>query len=296
MDNIEISMEGRSGKNDERLEKLTILPSISAIYRKTFDVYKKNITRDLLVILTAFFAIFIIALISTILPEGLQAAGGTLFIISVFLGYQIFKLAFARSLAENKGITESYVFALRHLPHYLLSNFYAFLTILGSSPLILPAVHFYHSYFLTAYAVAAEGQKRAAPAIRSREYVSGYWWESFGARITALVSIFMILGVADAIIGKFETVSTIVFSVIIFAFVIPYLLTLEYVLYQELKDKKPDLKGKETRKQAYLAPNIFGILGAIMLLAFTVFVITKAPAMFSVYLSNLAALLTAFVF
>lgn len=298
MDNIEINDEeaGQEKLEADNYDQLTILPSMASIYRKTFSIYKKNIIKSFLMILMAFLGIFIMALISTVLPESLQIVGRSFFIIFVFLSYQIFKLAYARSISEDKGLIESYVFAIKNLPHYLVSNLYAFLTILGSVPLILPAIYFYNSYFLTAYAVASEGQKKTAPAVRSREYVSGYWWETFGVRITALVFVFMVLGLSDTVLGRFELFQTVILSILTFAFILPYFLTLEYALYGELKEKKPYLKSHEVKRASYPTADIFGILGGIIILTLTVFIIMKVPSLLVTYLVNLLALLTAFVF
>ncbi len=291
-----MEISNNPGLSNDNVGEMTILSPFHSIYKRAFGLYKDNIVRSLLLILVAFAAIFLASLLSSSLSSSYQIAGEAIFIIVSLLGYQIFRLAYARSITENKGLIESYTFAVRNLHHYFVSNVFGFLTVFGGAPLILPMFYFYHSYFLTSYAVASEGKKGIEPAIRSREYVKNYWWQTFGCRITALVSIFLVFGLLNIFLARFEIFWLILSTIIIFGFAIPYFLTLDFILYEELKTKRPNLKSHKTRSESSLLPKIFAALGGTLFLALFVFTIVTTGESIAVTIISFLSFLTFFVF
>jgi hypothetical protein len=222
--------------------------SVSDLFSKSFDLYKKKaITIILLLlfnflILAAFIPLGIIFAIVAWLTGGFTGSGivfGLALTIAIFILAAI-GIAAAIIISLWSGLAMMFVLkegssnigakdALRLAWPKIASYFWVsilvgLVNLAGFILLIIPGVIFSIWFGFSLWAFASEGLKGKKALARSKQLVSGNWWGVFGR--------FLLFGILAAIVSSIPSVG----QIINFIFVTPFSIIYGYLMYESLKE------------------------------------------------------------
>ena len=280
------------------MENLTIIAPFTELFKESVSLCRRSAYRLFGVITVGFMAMYLnfVAFLSVYrFFPGLAAA--LTFLLALFV-YQIFRLALIRSLVEEKGALESYRFSLKKFGSYLLANFFSFLSVVGGLPVVVPAVSFYHSYFLIPFVIASEGKNGIESSLRSREYVSGFWWESLGRRLSVLffaVLAYVLMSAPSAAVGSFWVA---IANLALIYLVYPVIVAFDLSLYRDLAKKRPSLRGNPIRSGTSVIPYVSAAVGASIVFLFLAYILLSSPgaSVMTSMLIYLSVIFTLFIF
>jgi len=228
------------------------LIGIKDLFRKSWDIYKKNF-KKFLVIAVIFFGItgLIMTFIGPEIPQipeaKVQSALTPAFPLFTIPWYLFLPIILAASLVSILG-SASLISAVKEVPKnwkikgvikegwskylsFLLVSLLTGLVVgLGFLLLIIPGIIFAIWFVFSAYIVICEDKKGCKALSRSKELVKGYWWPT-AKRVFALMIITILFSLGSQFIpylGQFA------YMILFTPFSVIYI----YLIYQNLKEIK----------------------------------------------------------
>ncbi|MFX1487270.1 MAG: zinc-ribbon domain-containing protein [Promethearchaeota archaeon] len=189
----------------------------------------------------------------------LLTTGLSLAIIYIFFmivaGGTIVKFASDKFLGRKADLSDSFGHASARFLSLLGSAIlFGLAVIVGFILLIIPGILFFVWFLLSSQCVILEDQTAASSLGRSKYYVGGNWWKTFGVVIVAGIIMGVGMAISNAIAYAFVTglagiigytfiVSVIsgIVSAIVTAFITPFWIVAATVLYHDLKARKSSL-------------------------------------------------------
>lgn len=280
------------------MENLTILTAFPGLLKEAISLFRKSIYRIFGVVTVGFAAMYLnfVAFLSVYRLFPVVATALT-FIFALFI-YQIFRLALVRSLAEDKGVAESYKFSLKKFKSYLSANFFSFLSVIGGLPVIIPGISFYHSYFLIPFIIASGDKNGVEASLRSREYISGYWWESLGRRLSILLLVilaYILISLPSEVLGP---VWAALANLALVYLAYPIIVAFDLSLFRNIAEKRPSLRGDPIRSGTASIPYILTGIGAALITLSLIYVSLSSSGIAAItsVLIYLSVIFTLFIF
>ncbi len=150
-------------------------------------------------------------------------------------------IAIIYAVSGNGGIAESYGKSFGVFWKYLWVGLLTGLVVMGGFVMgIIPGFIFMVWFGFAYYVLLLEDKRGIGALLRSKEYISGYWWGVLGRSLLFL----LILFVSGAIIGLFRLINPYVQTVLIYAFevvAVPFLVAFTFRLYENLVRIKSQL-------------------------------------------------------
>lgn len=281
------------------MEQLTILAPFSDLFKESVRLCRRSTFRLFWVVTIGFVAMYLnfVVLLSVYeLSPALTTAIGLLLSLVI---YQVFRLALVRSLVEEKGAFESYKFALRKFTSYLSANFFSFFSVVGGLPAVIPAISLYHSYFMIPFILSSEGKNGVDASLRSREHISGFWWESLGRRLSVLfiaVLVYVLVSLPMSI-SFFSQFWSAISNLFLIYLIYPFIVAFDLSLYRDISKKRPFLRGGPVRKENIFIPYLTSGIGAAIILGlFLYLLIASGPSALASMLIYLLVIFGLFIF
>lgn len=225
------------------------------LFSETFRIYKKRIWTFLgleaipFAVYFIFLAVFGVATFSSlgfsaIFGEaGLKIGAGIMAIVLFFWLFSIIlnfwvsaSLVFAiKERGQKIGVKESLGKGRNKLISYIWVSFLGGIIVFGGFLFfIIPGVIFGILFSMAAYVLICEGLRGGSALQRSKELVSGNWWEVFGK----IVFFSFILWIVSAVLGAFFSFIFQPASIIINFAIIPLPVIFSFLIYEDLKKIK----------------------------------------------------------
>ncbi len=225
------------------------LPGFIEMFLDAFALYKARV-----IVLTEVFVIPVIAMAlsalflgasrsnyaaSRLFWSGLSVLG---YLVSVVL-LLVSALAMILALRNEKmGTEEAYWKSLQNIGGYVWVALLAALAVFGGFLLgVIPAFIFGIWFAFYAYIFVDQKQTGMDALLRSKEYVTGYFWDVLWRVLLLLLA----ASIADALVGGvsliFGTGVNYIASLLLQILIVPFILAFFYSLYSSLKKNKPDL-------------------------------------------------------
>lgn len=251
-----LSLNGPSA-HAEKYKEVSDFPKLTGLsetINRTVALYKARavVLTEIFVIPAAALAVSAILLNASASSAGAaHAFWGVLSTLAYAASLVLFLLGgLAIILALNKegvGTEEAYWESLRGAPGYLWVVFLTLLAFLGGLILgIVPAVIFGTWFCFAAFIVAdsSHGQSGVNALLRSKEYVTGYWWVILGRVLLLILAAAVINALIGGISLLFGAWVNYVVSMLLQLAIVPFGITFMYALYSSLKEAKPELIDK----------------------------------------------------
>ncbi len=150
-------------------------------------------------------------------------------------------LGMVYSLKDQSNIAQSYAKAWKTAFNYywilLLSFFIGFGgLVMGIIPAFIFGVWFVFAIFVYVF----QGQRGIKALLRSKEYVTGYWW-GVAWRLFILGIIFWIIDLAVRFLASLSPDVGLVISYIVQLVTVPFAVIFEYLIFKNLMEVKPQL-------------------------------------------------------
>ncbi|MFX0068749.1 MAG: zinc ribbon domain-containing protein [Promethearchaeota archaeon] len=186
----------------------------------------------------------------------LLTTGLTLAIIYIFFmivaGGTIVKFTSDKFLGREADLSDSFGHASARFLSLLGSAIlFGLAIIVGFILLIIPGILFFVWFLLSSQCVILEDQTAVSSLGRSKHYVEGNWWKTFGvvivagiiigvtSAITSAIAYVFVVGLAGIITDAFiVSIISGIISAIITAFITPFWIVAATVLYHDLKARK----------------------------------------------------------
>ncbi|MCL5016222.1 MAG: sulfite exporter TauE/SafE family protein [Patescibacteria group bacterium] len=216
-------------------EKLT---GFSQLFSDTVSLFKRKIG--------VLLGIYIIPMLGTLLLLFIpRSSGGDIAIMIVSLLDIILSIAGGTALiyavSSDSGVIESYGKAFGIFWKYLWVSVLATFVILGGFVMgVVPGIIFSGWFILGFYVLVLEDKRGVNALLRSKEYITGYWWNVFFKFLLFVLVIFgagIIVGLFKLINADFELILAFIFELVI----TPLFFTFTFLIYKGLAGIKPQL-------------------------------------------------------
>jgi hypothetical protein len=273
---------------------IAAFPSATAILGQAWSLYKQRLGTFLGVMIIPMLALIgvLVVFVSVFIGGGLLgftlfssefAASGVGQLIAFAIAFAFFLVIFTwkqtallyaiKDSQERIGVMESYRRGWRKI----LSYWWVFLlvgsiTMGGLLLLVVPGIIFAIWFSLAIFVLIAEDQKGMNALLKSREYVKGKWsgvlWRFFFIGALSLI-ISLVVAFILGLIPYGEYVSRFVINL----FLVPFMMTYNFLVYNNLKALKGEVAFAPTggQKAKFIIVAILGILVILAILFSTVF-------------------------
>ena len=253
------------------------LPGFVALFSNALALYKKNalaLTEVYLppVIALALAAIFSGAAHSTwpVLRFVWGVLAGLGYTVSFFLA-TIAVLAMAMILnSEGMSSEEAYWRSLKKTGSYYWLLLLEFLITLGGLVMgVLPAIIFGVWFSLAIFLFVDQEQRGINALLRSKEYVTGYWWGAFGRTLLMAFIVLIIEAIIGGAAGIFGQSVNYIVSLALQLVTVPFSIAFSYVIYRALKEMKPELAGEPVKgnKHFFIFSAWLGVVSPLIILS-----------------------------
>lgn len=250
-----------------RTPKLALRP-LDSLFSDAWKLYKE---RWSVLVEIALLPTLIVVLGTVLISLGLgwiSRALGALILVAGWITLVYTVLPIIYSIHNTTGVDASYKATIGWFWSYVWVAILAILAVLGSFVmLIIPGIWLATALSFTAYVFVTE-KRRGVDALRqSKDYIKGYWWAVLGrALLLSLIYIVAIVIVQiPAVILGGRILSGIV-SAVMELFFIPFSAIYSYMIFSDLRERKPELAGIETKEGTGFikASAIVGIIAPIL--------------------------------
>ncbi|HEY5221321.1 MAG TPA: hypothetical protein VIJ29_04270 [Candidatus Paceibacterota bacterium] len=226
------------------------LHSIGSLFGETWKRYKAqwSVLMEIILLPT------LVVILGGVLV-GLQLGSfiSALGILILFVGWVVFAfsiLPLIYSVHHLEGVDASYKATIGWFWPFVWVGILEFLAVIGASfMLIIPGIWLGVALSLTIYVFVTEGRRGIDALRQSKDYVKGYWWSVLG-RVLLLELVYLVAMlviripvalVSNQIVGSLA-------SVVIVPFFVPYAVIYSYVIFQNLRERKPGLAEMQTKE------------------------------------------------
>ena len=202
-----------------------------------------------IVLLPTLLVILGIVLISLDLGTLFRAVGGLI----VFIGWVAFVysvLPLVYSIHHVAGVDESYKATIGWFWPFVWVVILQTFAFMGAFVmLIIPGIWLAVALSFTAYVFVIEGRRGIDALRQSKDYVKGYWWAVLGRslllELVYLVAL-IVIRIPVALVGG--AVAGAIASLVIVPFFVPFAMIYNYVIFENLRERKPELAGAHTKE------------------------------------------------
>lgn len=259
----------------------TKLDSVSALFKKTWVIYKDRVwvlagvnmigVLAMAVILVIPLVISMIISFSTgfwalAFPVVMMFAIIAIVLISVLMKAGV--LIAIRDGNEKIGPIEALKRSKKYIWRYFAIGIASLIIGFGSTIfLIVPAIIMTIFLSLSTYVLVSENTNVQQSLVKSFDYIRNHWWVVFGR----MLLMFIIIMILDWLFSWIPVLNT----VILMFFVVPYMFVFMFELYKNLKQisDTSNVVPKKSTKNLIMS---FAILGIIVIILMIVFVLPKA--------------------
>jgi hypothetical protein len=170
--------------------------------------------------------------------SGVAAAAA--FLVFILLN-SLAGLGMVYSLKDQSNIAQSYGKAWRSVLNYYWILLLSFLIGFGGLVMGVIPVFIFGVWFVFAiYVYAFQGQKGINALLRSKEYVTNYWWD-VAWRLFLLGIIFWVIDLVIRFLSSLSLDLGLIISYIVQLVTVPFAVTFEYLIFRNLMEIKPQL-------------------------------------------------------
>ena len=205
----------------------------------------------------------------SILGGAIALIGWILFMFSV--------LPVIFSIHHGAGVDASYKATIGWFWPFVWVTILELLAVLGGSiMLIIPGIWLTFALSFMAYVFVIEHRHGIDALRQSKDYVKGYWWAVAGRVILLglvfLAAVIIIEIPVTIIVGN---AARVFITMVMTLFFVPFSAIYHYVIFENLRELKPDLAEAQTKKGAGFikASTIVGVVASILLVLALVFLV-----------------------
>ena len=253
------------------------LPGFIALFSNALALYKKNALA-----LAEVYLLPVIALALTTIFFGaahstwpvLRFVWGTLaglgYVVSFFLAAMAV-LAVATILnSDGMSSEEAYWRSLKKIgPYYWLLLLEFLITLGGLVMGVLPAIVFSVWFSVAIFLFVDQEQHGINALLRSKEYVTGYWWGVFGRTLLMAFIVLIIEAIVGGAAGVFGQSVNYIVSLALQLVTVPFSIAFSYAIYKALKEMKPELAGEPVKgnRSFFLFSAWLGVISPLIILS-----------------------------
>lgn len=245
------------------------LPKITELFRESWRLYRSRFGVLIGIVLVPFAASTAGVVLADLFSGGAAAFGGFIAFVGAVLGV-ISYIAIVYALKDGVGIIEAYRSATpSFFPYLWISALTAVITLGGYALAVVPGLVFSIWFMFAIFVFLIEGKGGFEAIMLSKEYVRGYFWPIVG-RLAVFVIVAVVFiapfSYAGPYLGRAAGQWIAVVPQVLIA---PFSFIYFYILYQALRDAKPQLASEpiQTKRGFFI---FAGILGAIVFVAVAV--------------------------
>ena len=150
-------------------------------------------------------------------------------------------LGMVYSLKDRSNVVQSYTKAWRGVLNYYWILLLSFLIGFGGLVMGVIPVFIFGVWFVFAiYVYAFQGQKGINALLRSKEYVTNYWWD-VAWRLFLLGIIFWVIDLVIRLLSSLSPDLGLIISYIVQLATVPFAIIFEYLIFRNLTEIKPQL-------------------------------------------------------
>lgn len=244
------------------------LRSISSLFSEAWKRYTERWSVIMeIVLLPTLVVILGVVLIALDLGTLFRVVGG----IIVFAGWVAFVysvLPLIYSIHHGTGVDASYKATIGWFWPFVWVVILQLFAFMGAFVmLIIPGIWLAIALSFTAYIFVTEGRRGIDALRQSKDYVKGYWWAVLGrALLLELVYLaaMIVVRIPVSLVGG--AVAGAVASLVVVPFYIPFAMIYSYVIFENLRERKPELAEVHTKEGAGFIKTsaIVGIIAPIL--------------------------------
>ena len=253
------------------------LPGFIALFSNALVLYKKNALA-----LAEVYLLPVIALALTTIFFGaahstwpvLRFVWGTLaglgYVVSFFLAAMAVLAVATIFNSDGMSSEEAYWRALKKIgPYYWLLLLEFLITLGGLVMGVLPAIIFGVWFSMAIFIFVDQEQRGINALLRSKEYVTGYWWGVFGRTLLMAFIVLMIEAIVGGAAGIFGQSVNYIVSLALQLVTVPFSIAFSYTIYKALKEMKPELAGEPVKgnRSFFLFSAWLGVISPLIILS-----------------------------
>jgi len=273
------------------MENKPKLSSFSDLFKSAIGDFKarfKSIIIFSLISLAASFLLSGFAAAGVVLIASNVIIGLLLIIVGVLLFLAITYLtsgALVYAMKDGSGVKESFKFIFKNFWSFIWIMVLMMLVIIpGFVALIIPGILLSVLLSFTMFAFMDEGLRGSAALMRSKEYVSGYFWPIIGKLglyvlvvLGAAIGAGIVTGILSMVNKELGSLVQTLFNVIV---ITPIGICFSWRLYKDLKEKRPEVvSAPVSEKRGKI--KALAVIGAVVIVASTVLIVMAAPEILS---------------
>jgi uncharacterized membrane protein len=253
------------------------LPGFIALFSNALALYKKNALT-----LAEVYLLPVIALALTTIFFGaahstwpvLRFVWGTLaglgYVVSFFLAAMAVLAVATIFNSDGMSSEEAYWRSLKKIgPYYWLLLLEFLITLGGMVMGVLPAIIFGVWFSMAIFIFVDQEQRGINALLRSKEYVTGYWWGVFGRTLLMAFIVLIIEAIIGGAAGVFGQSVNYMVSLALQLITVPFSIAFSYTIYKALKEMKPELVGEPVKgnRSFFLFSAWLGVASPIIVLS-----------------------------
>jgi hypothetical protein len=195
----------------------------------------------------------------------------------VFIGWITFAysvLPIIYSVHHATGVDASYKATIGWFWPFVWLGILEFLAVIGAYVmLIIPGLWLGLAVSFAVYVFVIEGRRGIDALRQSKDYVKGYWWAVLG-RVLLLELVYLaamlVIRIPVAMVGG-QVVGAVA-SLVIVPFFVPFAMIYSYLIFQNLRERKPELAEAHTKEGTGFIKTsaIVGIVAPVILIVLAV--------------------------
>lgn len=241
----------------------------------------------------------LISLAASFLLSGFAAAGIVIIASNIILGLALILVgvllfmavsyltsgAFVYAMKDGSGVKESFKFIFRNFWSFIWIMVLMMLVIIpGFVALIIPGILLSVLLSFGMFAFMDEGLKGSAALMRSKEYVTGYFWPiagKFGLYILVVLGAAIGAGIVTGIISiASKELGSFVQALFNAVIITPIGICFSWRLYKDIKEKRPEVASAPVSEKRGKIKAL-AVIGAVMIVAATALIVVAAPGIMS---------------
>lgn len=155
------------------------------------------------------------------------------FILNIFMGIAMVKALDNRALTVKGAYSAAVPYFFKYLGASFLSGF---LMLIGFILLIVPGIILSVWFAFVFFILVLENAGIVESLKRSREYVRGHWWETFGRLVTmTVVTLLVVFLISLPVAFLLGEVGSMIYEIVMNILVVPVLFAYLYFMYLDIK-------------------------------------------------------------
>jgi hypothetical protein len=248
-----------------------LLDPIGSLFGKSWARYKGHFWTLVQICLLPAFVIAVGDLLMSRQAESAVILGSIINIIGIAVTIMA-TVALITAIAHGMDFGHAYDRGVKLFwPAVLIAALNLFVLFGGFLIFIIPGILFIVWVAFANYALVLDGKHGLDALLTSKEYVKGYWWETFGRGLLLFVLFFVVMLVLylPSLYFFGEVVGGAVYAILLLLFV-PFSFCYSFEFYDNLRRLKPELAGQPVKEGKRLFI-VFMILGIITIATLSVF-------------------------